>query len=715
MYETLQKYFGYSSFLPLQEGIIRDILDKNDVFVLMPTGAGKSLCYQLPPILLGGTAVVISPLIALMKDQVDSLRANGIPAACINSAMSSQEIQEARRRLLQNEVRILYVTPERVAQPEFSSFLRQLNVALIAIDEAHCVSEWGHDFRPEYRQLSSLKSVFPAVPVAALTATAVPRVQQDIITQLQLSNPCIHKGSFDRKNLFYQVRPKDNAYPELIRYLRDHSRDSGIIYCHSRKGTEELAANLQSQGFRALSYHAGMEPEQRTDTQERFIKDDVEIIVATIAFGMGINKPNVRFVIHYDLPKNPESYYQETGRAGRDGLKSDCILFFSYGDKAKIEYFIEQKESPEQRQIARRQLREIIDFCESRACRRKTLLNYFGEDYQETNCGNCDTCVESRETIDGTVIAQKALSCVYRVEEGFGINYVVDVLCGSKSQQVLRNKHDTLSTYGIGKEYSKKQWYAFMRELLQLGYLDLEGSQYPIVKLTPKAHEVLQSKETVLLTKPAIKTRLTQWSGVEAFGSDLFELLRALRKRLADEEGMPPYVIFHDSTLKAMATALPHDLPSLMRISGVGQSKASKYGEIFLREISAYRVQHQPKQPVMKTSTLAETLHLYGQGLTLEGIARKRDLAASTIASHIEKLIFSGEDIAIDRFVDSRRQEIIRKAIVNQASGSLTPIKEELGEDYSYEEIRLVRAAMNSQIQRIQEVTQSGGEWPMTV
>lgn len=587
-YQALQKYFGYTSFLPLQKDIIKNILLKNDVFVIMPTGGGKSLCYQLPALLFDGVTIVVSPLIALMKDQVDGLRANGIAAAYINSSLSFDEIQHIKTELSENRISILYVAPERIMLPDFLSFLQYLNIGLIAVDEAHCISEWGHAFRPEYRQLKLLKEHFPQIPLIALTATAIIEVQKDIITQLKLANPKIYKASLNRENLFYQVKPKDNAYYQLLQYLKNHKKDPGIIYCYSRKSADNLSNKLQEEGHRVLPYHAGLESDLRTETQDKFVRDDVEIIVATIAFGMGVNKSNIRFVIHYDLPKNLESYYQETGRAGRDGLRGDCVLFFSHGDKRKIEYFIEQKGDETEKRIAYGKLCDMVGFCESRTCRRKILLNYFGEAYDETNCGGCDSCLEPKETIDGTDIAQKIISCVSQVKERFGVNYIADVLYGSKNQKIIHNQHDTLTAYGTGREYSKKQWQVFIREIIQLGYLKSEGDRYPIVKLSQKSHDILSGKERVLLTKPTEEVQITRKYFEDDFDRGLFEILRSLRKELADAEGVPPYIIFHDLSLKAMATHFPRSLSDFQRINGVGERKLEKYGGLFLKEIVDY-------------------------------------------------------------------------------------------------------------------------------
>lgn len=702
MLGELKKYFGYPEFNPLQEDIIRDVLEDRDVFVLMPTGSGKSLCYQLPAVMKDGVTVVISPLIALMKDQVDSLRSNGIGASCINSSLGAEEIEDVKTRLMENKCRILYVAPERFASYDFLCFIKTLRIALFAVDEAHCISEWGHDFRPEYRKLSALRKMFPQVPIIALTATAIPDVQKDIIQALGLSSARIYRASFNRPNLFYYVRPKEDAYEQISAYIAEHKQDSGIIYCQSRNSAESLAQKLQEDGFRALPYHAGLHKDVRNENQERFIKDDAEIIVATIAFGMGINKPDVRYVIHYDLPKNIESYYQETGRAGRDGADSDCILFFSYGDRKKIEALIEKSPNPQKKAAAYRKLAEMIKFCETFQCRRKFLLGYFGEMYSG-QCGKCDTCLTPRETFDGTEIARKALACIKETSQRFGMNYVISILTAKgKSTRIPAYGHDKISSYGAGKEYSSKQWQAFIRELVQLGFAEVAGDKYPVLKLNRKSAEVLSGKLSVNFTKAA-KTMETEIEAVqEKEDHMLFEALRALRKSIADSDNVPPYIIFHDSALREMATYYPQSMESLEKIKGVGDAKLEKYGRKFLEKITGYCRQNgimerkiaEKMLQAKETDTCRKTLELVNHGLSLEEIAGKRGLVAGTIASHIEKLLLSGEEIDIDRFVSKERQEAIFRCILDIGARDTASVRNRLGDDYSYNEIRLVRAVL---------------------
>jgi len=702
MLEALHKFFGYTEFRPLQEEIIKAILANKDVFVLMPTGGGKSLCYQLPSIMQDGLTVVVSPLIALMKDQVDSLQDYGIPAEFINSSLSYDQIAEVKKRLLSNQVNLLYVAPERLVLPQFLEFIDLLNISLFAIDEAHCISEWGHDFRPEYRQLIVLRNKFPDVPLVALTATATPIVQDDIIGQLKMKEPLRFQASFNRANLFYQVLPKGDTYQQLTDYLRAHPADSGIIYCQSRMSVEQLAAALNRDGFRALPYHAGLTSQERTQNQEAFIKDNADIIVATIAFGMGIDKSNVRFVIHYDMPKNLESYYQETGRSGRDGLKSDCILFFSYGDKAKIEYFIEQKEDTKERQIAYDKLHQLIHYAESHICRRKILLEYFGEAYSVENCQHCDNCLKDRETFDGTIIAQKLLSCVFRLNERFGTNYVIDVLKGSKSERIFHNRHQKLSTYGIGAIFTKKQWQAYVRELIQQGYLNIEGGQYPTLKLTEKSKAVLFNGGKVNLTVyKEIKPTVVKDDADLKFDKNLFERLRQLRKRIADERNVPPYIIFQDKTLKDMATRIPTTWNQLQSIFGMGESKIKRYGPRFLKEVIAYAQQigleiESEQKPTKSTTQMTEykTLEFLRQGFSINEVAQKRNIPVRTIYYHIERLILFGEEIILNNYIPSEKQQVIRKAFHTSGVNNIGKVREQLGKEIPLEEIRLVRAKM---------------------
>ena len=469
--EILRRYFGYSEFRQLQQDIILDVLKGNNVLVLMPTGGGKSLCYQYPSLLFKGLTIVVSPLIALMKNQVDNLRQNGIAAEYINSSLKYEDITKIKSALLQNSIRLLYVAPERLTIPTFLSFLKGLKISLFAIDEAHCISEWGHDFRPEYRQLKIIGTSFPDVPIIALTATATTKVREDIINQLVLKNCKKYIASFNRKNLVYYVKPKQDAFSQIVEFLKTKPRESGIIYCYSRKNVDALTENLKYAGFRALPYHAGLSASIRSSNQDKFIKDDVEILVATIAFGMGIDKPNIRFVIHNDLPKNLEAYYQETGRAGRDGLRSDCVLFYSYGDRQKIEYFINQMTNEKERLIAHNKLNDIINFCETTVCRRKLLLGYFGEEYIETKCVGCDNCLTPKDEIEATGEILTILSCVEELDEMFGINYCIDVLTGSKSSRLMNNGHTALKSYCSGKNLPKKTWHGFIREMHELPYV----------------------------------------------------------------------------------------------------------------------------------------------------------------------------------------------------------------------------------------------------
>ncbi|HEY3857509.1 MAG TPA: DNA helicase RecQ [Verrucomicrobiae bacterium] len=592
--ETLKRYFGFTSFRPLQLEIIRDTMARNDVFALLPTGGGKSLCFQLPALLRPGLTVVVSPLIALMKDQVDAMQAAGVAATLLNSTVPAEESRRRLAGLHRGEFSLLYVAPERLMLPGFLDDLRRWNVTLIAVDEAHCISEWGHDFRPEYRQLSRLRSTFPGVPVMALTATATTRVRGDIIKLLDLREPRCYVASFNRPNLTYRIIAKNKPAAQTLEFLRGSKRDSGIIYCQSRNGAERLASHLDEKGIRARPYHAGLTPQQRNENQELFLRDEVRVICATIAFGMGINKPNVRFVIHYDLPKSIEGYYQETGRAGRDGLPAECILLFSAGDTVKQSRFIDEK-PPEEQEIAREQLRQIVHYAETSGCRRMELLRYFGETFEGVGCGGCDNCLTPRATFDGTIAAQKLLSCVFRIRQGSafgaGLNHVVDVLMGADTDNIRRRSHDKLSTYGIGGEHNRLEWQSIGRELTRIGYLRQSPDKYSTLELTDEGLAVLRARKPIVLTQPmaapAEKERLPR-SGEITCDEELFDRLRQLRKRLADERSVPAYIVFSDVTLRQMARHYPVNGEQLARINGVGEKKLKEFGDIFLAEIAEH-------------------------------------------------------------------------------------------------------------------------------
>jgi ATP-dependent DNA helicase RecQ len=612
----LKKHFGYDQFRPLQKEIIEDALAGRDVFVLMPTGGGKSLCFQLPALMRNGLTIVVSPLIALMKDQVDALQTSGIPATYLNSTLDREQAKARWRGLHRGEYRMLYVAPERLMLDAFLERALNWNIAQFAIDEAHCISEWGHDFRPEYRELKKLRKHLPDVPIMALTATATERVRADIVKELKLRDPRAYVASFNRPNLTYRVVPKTAAYEQLLGFIRSRPNDSGIIYCASRKSTESLARNLNEDGITAKPYHAGLTNAERTKHQDAFLRDDVRVITATIAFGMGINKPNVRFVVHYDLPRNIESYYQETGRAGRDGLPSECVLFFSPGDVAKQLHFIDEKAESEAR-IARAQLQQMVHYAETRECRRATLLQYFGETYQarpdgvvgrpptqgygatrtpplQTSCESCDNCLQPRETFDGTVHAQKFLSCVYRIHArqgfGFGLGHVVDVLRGADTEPIRQRGHNNLSTYGIGGDLKRGEWQAIGRELLRLGLIECAPGKFATLSLTPTGLEALRKRTPIVLTKQIemVEKRVRVKRGAIECDEVLFERLRRLRRKLADERGVPAYIIFSDVSLREMARTYPTNSTEFRRIPGVGEQKKKSFGEPFLSDIQSH-------------------------------------------------------------------------------------------------------------------------------
>lgn len=602
--QLLKSTFGYATFRPLQREIIEANLVGEDVFALLPTGGGKSLCFQLPALARDGLTVVVSPLIALMKDQVDALQASGVAATFLNSTLGAEESRSRLRGLHRGDYKLLYVAPERLMLAGWIENLKTWNVSCIAIDEAHCVSEWGHDFRPEYRQLAKLRTALPEVPMMALTATATGRVREDIVTHLKLRDPQTFVASFNRPNLTYRVVPKDEPAKQIITFVRKREHESGIIYCASRATAERVAESLAGRGFLARPYHAGLDAAERARNQEMFLRDDTRIMCATIAFGMGINKPNVRWVIHHDLPKNIEGYYQETGRAGRDGLPGDCLLLFSPGDIAKQTHFLDEITNEQERSIARAQLRQIVHYAESSGCRRAELLQYFGETFPLNNCGACDNCAEPRESFDGTIVAQKFLSCVFRIQQasrfGAGLNHVVEVLTGAKTDKITRWGHDQLSTYGIGGELSRPQWASIGRELMRLGYVGLGTGEYATLELTAEGMAVLRARTPITLTKPAADAPKSRRVAPRREGDIdcdeiLFEKLRTLRKFLADERKVPAYIIFGDNTLRALAREYPQSLSDLEGIPGIGEKKRAEFGEVFTATIAAY-LKHNSRQ-----------------------------------------------------------------------------------------------------------------------
>lgn len=730
--DALKQYFGYDSFRPGQKEIVELVLAQRDMLVLMPTGGGKSLTYQLPALLLPGLTIVVSPLIALMQDQVSRLQADGIAATFLNSSLPYEEASRREQATMRGEIKLLYVAPERLLKPNFLIFLdhiqKNIGLSLLAVDEAHCVSEWGHDFRPEYRQLGTLRKRFPQLPVLALTATATERVRRDILTQLELREPSIHIASFNRANLSYEVRKKHKgSYAEVVEILRRRPGESVIIYCLSRASVEKLSQDLASDGIDNLPYHAGLSNEIRARHQERFIRDDVPVLVATIAFGMGIAKPDVRAVIHYEMPKNLEGYYQESGRAGRDGAPAECVLFFSYGDRMRAEYIIGQKENEQQQAIAIQQLQQVLTYSESDRCRRQILLNYFGEDYPGESCDNCDNCLIETQTEDRTPDARKLILTIHKTGQRFGLRYVIDVLRGANTQKIRDYHHDQISTYGLGRELNVHEWDTIGHALVQQGFLiEHREDGYTTIRLSAQAVTLVKGETFFYLkqaskpiaapsrsasSKPDIDTNL------DASGSELLQRLRNLRKRLADERGVPPYVIFPDASLYAMVNHLPISQSDFLSIPGVGQQKLEAYFSPFTAEIREHKQKYPDKKTTVVTSSSTrssssrssggsvgpsiqqarrQAVALVQQGFGLEEIAAACGRRPNTIIEYLEHAIQEGEILNLRPLIDPDRYPSIVAAIQHMGDDKLKPIKEYLGDKYSYDEIRLTRTHLRT-------------------
>ncbi|WP_378174460.1 DNA helicase RecQ [Aquimarina sp. SS2-1] len=694
---TLKEYFGYDSFRPLQQDIINSIFEGNDNLVIMPTGGGKSICYQLPALLLEGITLVISPLIALMKDQVDGLLANGVQAAFVNSSQNEKEQQEIYQRILNKEIKLLYAAPESLSLLDV--FFSQIEISLIAIDEAHCISAWGHDFRPAYTQLGYLKNRFLNIPIIALTATADKATRQDICEQLNIPNAKQFLASFDRKNLSLEVRPGNKRIEQIIDFLKDKPNDAGIIYCLSRKTTEMLAEKLQAQGFVAEAYHAGINHDKRAEVQEGFINDNVQIVCATIAFGMGIDKSNVRWVIHYNLPKNIEGYYQEIGRAGRDGLPSSTLLFHSYADVVQLQKFATTSGNQE---VQMAKLDRMKQYADSLSCRRKILLSYFGELIKE-DCGNCDVCKNPPSFIDGTIIAQKALSTIARIKEEEPIGMVIDILRGAQNALILDKGYQNVKTYGIAKDISWKDWQQYIIQLINQGYLEIAFHQNNKLKLTPISKKILFEGEKVSLANLAEFDKLKETAAEQAkkvTANTLFDKLRALRLELAQEAGIPAYQIFNDASLKEMEKSRPMSDEEFMQISGVGKLKMQNYGYQFIKAIvdfSTEKTKKKKKSNKNKGNSYKETLSLYKQGFSIEEIARERKLAQSTIFSHIMKLYNAGEDIDLKQFVSKEDINSVKEAKETLDNpDTLKPYFEHFEQAMDYNTIKLALAVLES-------------------
>lgn len=697
----LQSTFGYEAFREPQGEIINELEHGRDAFVLMPTGGGKSLCYQIPALLREGTAIIVSPLIALMQDQVEALQQLGIKAAYLNSTLKVGEARQVEQQLLNNELDLLYVAPERLLNAAMLSLLERCHIALFAIDEAHCVSQWGHDFRPEYQKLRVFHERFPTVPRIALTATADQRTRDEIISQLQLEKARVFINSFDRPNIHYAISEGNNPKLRMWRFIQEnHPQDAGIVYCLSRKKVEATAEWLTEQGRVALPYHAGLPQEVRQKNQQRFLREESVIIVATIAFGMGIDKPDVRFVAHLSLPKSIEAYYQETGRAGRDGEPANAWMAYGLQDVLTLRQFMQNSKADEaHKRVEHNKLESMLGLCELIACRRQALLGYFDEALEHA-CGMCDNCTTPPEKWDGSEAAQKILSSIYRTGQRFGVNYIIDVLMGKADDRIQQNSHDQLSTFGIGKEFSMMEWRTIFRQLIALGFINVEAESHGSLKLTEKCRPVLRGEQTLALRKQSKEEQLVtekkKKSPVRPQDEPLWDALRALRTQLAEDSGVPPYVIFHDATLQEMVKKRPSAISDMRYISGVGDQKIKRYGKLFLAEIAKYPLLELLNNKL--SATVNESLILYQDGLSIEQIAVQREAKENTIYGHMADAIEAGLlDVKnVLNLEESEYQEIVMmiESLEDESKGRIKPIYEALDEEYDYGVIKCVQASI---------------------
>lgn len=712
----LQRIFGFSTFRANQEEIVQAILARRDVFAVMPTGGGKSLCYQLPASMMKGTCLVVSPLISLMKDQVDAANAFGMQAGLLNSTLSTTQQREVLARLQEGAYDLLYLSPERLATPGFFERLRRAPLSFVAVDEAHCISEWGHDFRPDYLALSNLKQELPGVPITAFTATATQRVQEDIVRRLGLNQPLMTRASFDRPNLFYQVQPRDQVNSQIEAVVAAHPDEAGIVYRLSRADVEKTAAWLQKRGVRALPYHAGLDKQTRGRNQEAFNRDEVQVVVATVAFGMGIDKSNVRFVIHGDLPKSMEGYYQETGRAGRDGEPALCLLLYSRGDYFRLRPFIDQLPDERERQAGLAQLSRMMALAEQPVCRRRAVLHYFDEEYERDNCGACDVCVHGVQSIDATTEAQMVMSAIYRSGQRFGTGHIVDIVYGARTARISALGHDQLKTYGVGRERGKRFWRQFIEGMLGQGLLKSEGDPYPMLQITAAGEDVLFGRAE-FVSHQMLEDKSSK-AEKPLYDEPLFTLLKKLRREMAEEAGVPPYVLFSDKSLHQMSSLMPQTPAALLAINGVGQVKLERYGRAFLEIITRYLAENpevRPQQTEKVTApsatrkqtsgpTLEETLRLAETGMSVEAIAAERALKPSTIAAHIGELLQQGKELDVDHYVDPTVRSEMTELFGVHGLLRLKPIVDGMKGRAGYEQAHIVRGFLVSQGWKMEEV-----------